>query len=154
MDKIKYSLQVLFIFIKSNIKILIPTSLMILLLPIIFLQTQKPKSLSSSADTIKCMPMKKLEIHPGKIITYKNGESINISTLAYDYKDKPINNGITYKWGISSSNSIGNLMSNKDLATFIPKKVGIGNIYVYAKNNCSNRMVHKSINVRVRKIKK
>lgn len=69
------------------------------------------------------------------------------SALAYDTGNWPMYHqrelGITYSWGISSSNSIGTLSrTNGDLTSFIAQKVGVGTIWVIAQQG--NIQVQKS----------
>jgi len=71
-----------------------------------------------------------VRIHPGQASTTVNGLPIYLSALAYDNKGLPIWKGVLYEWGISSSNSIGNLVPDNQTAVFTPANPGTGDIYV------------------------
>ena len=75
----------------------------------------------------------RVDIHPGNIITEVGSNPIHLSTLAFDSNNQPIWSGITYEWGISSSNSIATLETNNNLATFFPLNPGTGDLYVVAR---------------------
>jgi len=61
---------------------------------------------------------------------------IEMSALAYDVNNNPIWEGVSYRWGISSVNSIGRLLPTEgNITRFIPEKDGNGDIYVIASIN-------------------
>ena len=78
-------------------------------------------------------------------------KQINLSALAYDIKNNPVYGNVKYKWGISSNNGIGILDSKDNIASFFPKKIGKGNIYVYIEEKCRKKPVYKGIDVMVKK---
>ena len=82
------------------------------------------------------LPLGSVHINPEQIVTDINGAPIYLSTLAYDTGGLPIGNGVSYQWGMSSTNSVGTLSlnANDKLATFIPSKTnrGRGDIWVKA----------------------
>lgn len=77
----------------------------------------------------------KVVIVPG-IDTTVNGSPVYLSAQVYDQNNQPIMDGVTYDWGISSpTNTIGTLVSvSGSIATFVPKNVGTGHVYVNASN--------------------
>ena len=91
--------------------------------------THKPSRANS-------LPLGSVHINPEQIITDINEAPIHLSTLAYDTGGLPIGSGVSYQWGISSTNSVGTLSlnANDKLATFIPSKTnrGRGDIWVKA----------------------
>ena len=60
--------------------------------------------------------------------------SVGLSALAYDQTNNPIWSGVTYEWGISSSNSVGSLDPLQGtISNFIPLRAGTGDIFVVAR---------------------
>lgn len=82
------------------------------------------------------LPLGSVRINPEVIQTDINGPNVYLSALAYDTGGSPIWSGITYQWGISTTNSIGTLSNNPDnkLSTFTPSRTnhGRGDIFVTA----------------------
>jgi len=81
-------------------------------------------------------PIGSVHINPEGITTDIMGKNVNLSTLAYDTAGLPISNGVSYQWGISSSNDIGKLFpnaSNDKLATFEPSRSVRGQADVWVK---------------------
>ena len=107
-----------------NKKIMIISIILILLLvPLITIGVLKSKSVSSRASSLPCEMIQKVEINPGEINTYIKIGKVEMSALAYDFKNNPILKGVKYRWGISSSNSIGKLITrNTDISSFVPLK--------------------------------
>jgi len=59
--------------------------------------------------------------------------STGMSALAYDVNNIPIWSGVSYSWGISSSNSIGEVdPANGAIANFTPLNAGSGDLFVNA----------------------
>jgi hypothetical protein len=89
----------------------------------------------------------KLSFQPQGIQTQLTpGQKIPISVLAYTANNDPIYDGVTYQWGISSTNSIGTLTEvSGSIASFIPQNNGIGDIFVTA--NVAGQEVAGSIRV-------
>src|SRR3989344_2246437 len=60
--------------------------------------------------------------------------SVGLSALAYDQNNNPIWSGVTYEWGISSSNSVGSLNPLQGtISNFTPFKTGTGDVFVIAR---------------------
>lgn len=60
--------------------------------------------------------------------------SLGLSALAYDQNNLPIWNGVTYEWGVSSSNSVGSVNPIFGTITnFLPLNPGIGDVFVTAR---------------------
>ncbi len=83
---------------------------------------------ASSSDQV----VDHLVFSPGAIsLPAVTNTPIRMSVLAYDINNKPLFDYITYSWGISSTNSVGTLESvSGSIATFIPKNLGHGDIFV------------------------
>jgi hypothetical protein len=75
-----------------------------------------------------------VRIQPGYIDTAV-GSTTQLSALAVDSKNQGITTGVTYEWGISSTNAIGTLKTAGDLATFIALHGGHGDLYVIARKD-------------------
>jgi|GEM_PF-2858153 len=76
-----------------------------------------------------------VRIHPGEIVASPSGQPMYLSAQSFDSAGNPIPSDITYIWGISSTNSVGNLIpdpNNTKLATFIPRNIGYGDLWVKA----------------------
>ncbi len=83
----------------------------------------------------------KVNISPGGLFyTYIGNSPTQLSALAYDQKNNPIWSGVTYDWGISSSQSIGSLSrtTNSDITSFTPQNDGIGDLFVTARYQDTN----------------
>ena len=107
------------LFSKSNRVALIFLILLIIALPIfIFVAYQRQQIRSRAASPT----MGSVHINPEGITTDLSGKTVYLSTLAYDQSGNPIWSGVSYQWGISSSNSIGMLYPNTNdkLAEFKP----------------------------------
>jgi len=132
--------------------------LVFVLLPILLVAGIVPAVLNSQtflsrAAGAKCRLITKVAINPGKIVTYTISPPTNLSVLAYDYYNSPIFSGVQYEWGMSSTNSIGTVNAKRDLASFIPLRAGTGDLYVKAKNSCTQKAVIGSIKVTVQTAK-
>lgn len=76
------------------------------------------------------------------------GKDCPASALAYDSANFPIFDGITYEWGISSTNSIGSLNSpNRNITNFYTQNIGTGSIWVIARQG--NLQARKAVGVTV-----
>lgn len=108
--------------------------LVLVLLPVVVFAALNPTIFSPKAST--ALPISEVKINPGEIITKPLGEQIHLSTLAYDTGGNPITSGVTYQWGMSSTNSIGTIVQeqgNGALGTFTPSaNVGRGDLWVRA----------------------
>lgn len=82
------------------------------------------------------LPIGSVRINPEVVQADINQPDTNLSALAYDTGGLPIWSGVTYQWGISTTNSIGTLSINRDdkLAAFTPSRTnrGRGDIFVTA----------------------
>lgn len=92
-----------------------------------------------------------LFVSPGFIHALPGGTQHELSAQAFDTGGTAINTGVSYQWGMSSTNSIGNLIpnaGNDKLAVFVPSpiNVGIGDIWVKA-YGANDQIVTKSIPV-------
>ncbi len=114
---------------------LLPVVALVLILPAIVAgvkirQLIAPKA--TSGGTVATV-----RINPGQIITLPRASPIPMSALAFDAADQPIDSGLTYTWGMSSTNSIGTIKidaTNTKLAIFYPdpNNIGQGDIFVQA----------------------
>lgn len=108
--------------------------LVLMLLPVVVFAALNPTIFSPKAST--ALPIATVKINPGEIITKPQGEQVHLSTLAYDTGGNPITSGITYQWGMSSTNSIGTIVQeqgNGALGTFTPSaNIGRGDLWVRA----------------------
>lgn len=76
-------------------------------------------------------------------------ESCYLSALAFDTANFPISRSVNYEWGISSTNSIGTLVSTQNnITTFYAQNVGSGVIWVIARQG--NKQAEKSVSIQVR----
>ena len=103
----------------------------------------------SGKATSKCQTITKVKINPEKIAISPEDPPVELSALAYETENTPIWQGVSYDWGISSSNSVGTLKQNNDLVTFIPLKLGTGDLFVKATNVCTKTPVTGSIQVTI-----
>src|SRR3989344_1542854 len=73
-------------------------------------------------------PLASVHINPENIVSPLGGKNVNLSALAYDSYGNPIWSGVSYQWGISTTNTIGYLFPNTDdkLATFEPSRTTSG----------------------------
>jgi len=118
---------------KKSLKPLIPLLILVGFLPLGVGAVMLRQSMSGQAAffTRPCSTkIASVRIHPGQASTTVNGLPIYLSALAYDNKGLPIWKGVVYEWGISSSNSIGNLVPDNQTAVFTPANPGSGDIYV------------------------
>ena len=121
----------------------------ILIIAVVVPAVMKSQTITGQAAVPKCRLITKVMINPGKIDTYTGYPPTNLSVLAYDYYNNPITEGVQYEWGMSSSDSIGTVKANHDLASFIPIRPGTGDLYVKTKNKCTVTPVIGSIKVTV-----
>ena len=82
-------------------------------------------------------------INPGQIITLPGASPIAMSALAFDTNSQAIDSGLTYTWGMSSTNSIGTIKidtTNTKLAIFYPDahNIGQGDIFVQASGSAGS----------------
>jgi hypothetical protein len=92
--------------------------------------------LKTSSDTVvvNVLPSQNLslQIQPGQLTTLPNGIPVGLSTLLFN-QFGPIFSGVSYDWGISSTNSVGTLTQiNGNIASFLPLHIGNGMIFVNA----------------------
>jgi hypothetical protein len=125
--------------------VLLPIVVMAIIIPALM----KPQSITGEAAGGKCRLITKVAINPGEIKTSVTAAPTELSVLAYDYYGVPITNGVKYDWGMSSIEGIGTVKARHDLATFIPSRLGTGDLYVKTKNSCTNNAVIGSIKVAV-----
>lgn len=130
-------------------KYIIPLIALIVFLPTAVFAVLNRQSLFSSAKRPVCVPVTRININPGVISTYLAAPPTEISALAYSADAQSISGQVTYQWGISSSNSVGDLKPRQEIALFIPQNPGTGNIWVSAKNACTKKLVQVSIPVSV-----
>jgi len=95
----------------------------------------------------QCQVISTIKINPEKIVISLEDKQLELSALAYDTENIPIWQGVSYEWGISSSNSVGTLKQNNDLVTFTPLNKGIGDLFVKATNACTQTAVIGSVPV-------
>ncbi len=98
-------------------------------------------------ESSKCQTIAKVKINPGKIAVNPEDKPLALSALAYDEQDFPIFSGVSYEWGMSSTTGVGTIRPNNDLATFIPQRIGKGDLFVKATNSCTSEPVIGSIAV-------
>jgi|DewCreStandDraft_4_1066084.scaffolds.fasta_scaffold01229_4 hypothetical protein len=103
----------------------------------------------TSPESSQCRTIAKVKINPSQIVLSAKDPPLELSALAYDASDEAIFSGVNYEWGMSSTTGVGTLRPNKDLATFIPQKIGKGDLFVKAANNCTKELVIGSIPVTV-----
>jgi hypothetical protein len=130
-----------------RLKLYLPLLLLLVLLPIATGAVLLRQSLSGEAafSFLGCrIKPASVKIHPGKIQTTVGSPPIGLSALAYDKENRPIWKGVTYEWGMSSTQSIGNLIPNGNLATFIAQNPGRGDIFAVAKY-CNNKATGSSL---------
>jgi hypothetical protein len=123
----------------NQLQKLLPFLVLLGFLPIGLNLISRPQNSAASAFSPfkRCIPPAYVAINPGKIdyrpYDLNQIRPIYLSTLAYDKFKQPIWDGITYEWSMSSTFSVGNLIPNGKIATFVPFHSGTGNITVYAK---------------------
>ncbi len=108
--------------------------LVLVLLPVVVFAALNPTIFSPKASTT--LPIAVVKINPGEIIAKPLGQEVHLSTLAFDTSGNPITSGVTYQWGMSSTNSIGTIVQeqgNGALGTFTPSaNFGRGDLWVRA----------------------
>lgn len=117
----------------DRLKALAPLLLLLVLLPILVLSIRFRQLLFPRA-THTSIPSRVL-ISPGQIQTSSpSNPPIYLSAQAVDTSGSDLRTGVTYVWGISSTNSVGDLIvqDNTAIATFIAKNTGHGDIWVKA----------------------
>lgn len=121
---------------KKSFKLLFPLLLLVGFLPIATGAVLLTQSLTGQAAFFArpCLrQIKTVRINPGKVTAYVGGPPVYLSALAYDKQNRPILTGVTYEWGMSSTQSIGDLIPHQQLATFKALSPGTGSIYVTGK---------------------
>ena len=101
---------------------------------LIFFPAEKVIAQTNPTPTPPPSRLSKVDIYPEYINLSVNDNGVGLSTLAYDTNNQPVWSGVTYEWGISSSNSIGTLEVNGNIATFLPLNPGRGDLYVIARS--------------------
>lgn len=145
LDKVFAKLKKYKLFVKKY-KIYFLLGIMIPIIAITFALVQQSQDLRQRAAGRK-INITRIEINPSGFNTII-GKPVNMSTLAYDKKNNPIWSGVTYEWGISSTNSVGTLNpTSGSITTFTPQNNGHGDIYVTART--SNQELTYSIPVNV-----
>lgn len=114
------------------------------ILGVMVLQAQQnTRQFASEPET---QVLQSVEIHPSSINLSVDSKEIGMSVLAYDTLGKPIHSGVTYEWGMSSVNSVGNISpTTGDISNFQPLAAGYGELVVTARSN--GTFVQKSIPV-------
>jgi len=110
----------------------LPLLILLALLPLVTGAALLRQYFSSQAanSTVACsQKISTVRINPGKISAYLNNPPIPMSALAYDSLGRPIWKDVVYEWGMSSSNTIGNIIPKGQIAAFKPLNAGTGNIY-------------------------
>lgn len=128
-------------------KYIAPLIALIVLLPALVISVLGRQSLLGIARSARCQIISRVFVNPGQIQTWLAAAPIGMSALAYNSTGEPIATQVTYQWGISSDNSIGDLRPRQEIAQFIPLRVGQGNIWVRAKNSCTKQPVMVSVPV-------
>lgn len=111
-------------------RLYLPLLISIIVFPLLVLATLSARRYISRAS-ISSGPAT-VAINPGQITATPGTQPISLSALAYDSAGQPIFTGIIYEWGISSTDSIGQLQPNANLATFYPQNEGLGDIWARA----------------------
>lgn len=118
---------------KIPAKYLGPLLILLGLLPLLVYATQIRQLLFPRA-TYTGIPSRVL-VNPGRIqMDVVSNSPLYLSAQAVDTGGNNIMAGVTYVWGISSTNSVGNLIvkDNTAIATFISQNTGLGDIWVKA----------------------
>lgn len=77
--------------------------------------------------------LSRVEINPASLAPAVGASPIGLSALAYDTNNNPIWSGVSYSWGISSSNSIGIVSpTSGPITNFRPINAGSGDLFVNA----------------------
>lgn len=111
--------------------------LLLIGLPLVLLANKYSQDIRSKA-VLWPQTLTRVLIAPGQITTSLTSSPTNLSALAYDQYDQPIVSGVTYEWGISSTNTVGTLNSHDNLAEFTPLNSGTGDLYVVARQGALN----------------
>jgi len=115
----------------------------LLSLPLTYLLSQSRQDMRQRAQIPDQIPTK-IYISPGKILTTYDSQPIRISAELLDQEGRPIKNGATFEWGLSSKYTVGTLIEvNQNLASFKPQNDGSGDIYVKA--TYENSLVNKTL---------
>lgn len=129
----------------KNIFIYVSALVLALSLPVTMWVSSRNTHKPSRANTL---PLGSIRINPEIITTDIKGQPIYLSALAYDTGGNPIWSGVSYQWGMSSTNAVGTLIPNANdkLATFVPSATnrGIGDIWVRG-TDTTGQTVIKSI---------
>lgn len=133
----------------QNQKKLTPVLIIAILLLAVISGAFAANNLLGGTSLGKCQNISRVIINPGKVAISKDDLPIELSALSYDPTNTPIWTGVSYEWGISSSNSVGTLKPNNDLVTFTPLNIGTGDLFVKAKNACTKSPVIGSVSISI-----
>jgi hypothetical protein len=98
---------------------------------------------------ISKVKINKIVVNP-KVLNLKADKSpVRINILAFDSKNKQINNGVFYKWETNISNAVGKLIPGTASAEFIPLSSGSGTVNIIAICSENNDPIVESIQVNV-----
>lgn len=126
-----------------------PLIALALFLPALVVSVLNRQSIFSWAKKPLCTPISYVRVHPGEVITYLANEPTQMSALAYDSDNQIVQTKVVYRWGISSTNSIGDLDPDQEIALFTPQREGSGDIWVRVKNSCTTEWITTSVPVTV-----
>ena len=77
--------------------------------------------------------LSRVEVEPKAITVDIDSEPVQFSALAYDEKGRGMWKDVTNEWGMSSTNSVGTIIPNHNLAQFTPVSPGKGDLFVIAR---------------------
>lgn len=100
-----------------------------------------------AGNAIFDVPIDSVEINLNQINTTLN-QPVYLSALAYDADKRPLYEGVSYDWGMSSSGSLGWVDGYHNVVTFRPLGTGQGDLWVTARN-FAGEAITKSIRVTV-----
>lgn len=133
----------------KNIIIFVTSLVVAISLPItMWISTQNTYKPSKA----NALPMGSIHINPETITTDIKNSNINLSALAYDTGGNPIWSGVSYQWGISSTETVGLLFPNGNdkLAAFEPSRTTRGRADIWVRGvDTSGNIVTGSIPVYV-----
>jgi hypothetical protein len=118
-----------------NFRRYLPLFILIGLLPVVTGAVMLRQLISGNASNRNILCRQKIarvSIDPGTIGTYIGSAPTQMSALAYDDQGHPIWKNVSYEWGMSSTNTVGNIIPKNQVATFKPLNIGTGNVYVSA----------------------
>jgi hypothetical protein len=86
-----------------------------------------------------------VRVNPASFKSLNIGDEINVSAIGINQHGVPIYSGVTYEWGISSSGSVAQIMSDQDGKIALLKIIGEGqgDLFVIARNG--TQQVTKSL---------